>query len=281
MMRRFVTGLLAATGLFLFAQDAGAQEIQLTGPLKGAPAVRRLRLYREGRFELALGSSFTLLDEYRRTIVGTGRITYNIKDWLGIGVWGGYGLVSITTDLTDQIDANANKTDPKVATNVNRGKFEDQTAQMKWIAAPQLTFVPFRGKLAIFQKIFVDTDFYVSGGWAFIGVDERRDCGPGVGGGAPSTCTTPESFRLEGKMRMAPTFGLGFSFYIGNLLSLGLEYRALPFSWNRAGFDNRGAPPDGKFPDNKINSEDQTFKWNQLIAVTLGFSFPTAPKISE
>ena len=30
-----------------------AQEIQLTGPLAGAPAVRKLRLYREGRFEVA------------------------------------------------------------------------------------------------------------------------------------------------------------------------------------------------------------------------------------
>ena len=35
-------------------KEASAQEIQVTGPLKGAPAVRKLRLYREGRVEFAL-----------------------------------------------------------------------------------------------------------------------------------------------------------------------------------------------------------------------------------
>src|SRR5579884_3135109 len=73
-------------------RDAAAQEIQLTGPLKGAPAVRDLRLYREGRFEIAPTVSFTLLDEYRRTILVGARLNYNIKDWIAIGVWGAYGV---------------------------------------------------------------------------------------------------------------------------------------------------------------------------------------------
>src|SRR5207253_1868995 len=86
---------------------AEAQEIQLTGPLAGAPAVHKMRLYREGRFEFAPTASFTLLDEYRRTIFIGGRLQYNIKEWLAIGAWGGYGVVSLTTDLTDQIDVAA------------------------------------------------------------------------------------------------------------------------------------------------------------------------------
>ena len=84
-----------------------AQEIQLTGPLKGAPAARHMRLYREGRFEISPTVSFTLLDEYQRTILVGGRIDYNIKDWLAIGVWGAVQAVSMETDLTDQIDAKA------------------------------------------------------------------------------------------------------------------------------------------------------------------------------
>ena len=50
------------TATFAGESTASAQEIQLTGPLAGAPAVRKLRLYRPGRVELALGPGFTLLD---------------------------------------------------------------------------------------------------------------------------------------------------------------------------------------------------------------------------
>ena len=286
---RFVTPLLVTPillGALATAREAKAQEIQLTGPLKGAPAVRKLRQFREGRFELAPTVSFTLLDEYRRTILPGARLTYNIKDWIGIGLWGAFGAISTTTDLSDQIDSVAprdNRTAVNVAhngPNVKGGKgptFVDQTATISYVAAPQVTFVPFRGKLAIFQKIFVDTDFYASAGVAFVGLQERGFCGGG--GGAPS-CTDSKSFALASRTAVAPTFGLGFSFYTGDFVSLGLEYRALPFSWNRAGFDARGGGNNNNFPDGKVDANDQTFKWNQMITLAVGFSFPTMPHIS-
>ena len=61
---------------------------------------------------------------------------------------------------------------------------------------------------------------------------------------------------------------------------IGLEYRALPFAWNRAGFDSRGKGNDGKFPDLKIDSQDQTFRFNQMISLSLGF-FPQKRASSE
>jgi len=100
MKRRFVGAVLAsvaAAGVLAWGQAANAQEIQLTGPLKGAPAVRNMRMYREGRFELAPTASFTLLDEYRRTILVGARLNYNIKDWIAIGLWGAGGVASLTT----------------------------------------------------------------------------------------------------------------------------------------------------------------------------------------
>ena len=65
--RLFVAALAASTVLGA-AEHADAQEILLTGPLAGAPAVRKLRLYRQGRFEIAPSITFSLLDEYQRTI---------------------------------------------------------------------------------------------------------------------------------------------------------------------------------------------------------------------
>ena len=291
MKRRLLTGLLVAPllagAVVATSKPASAQEIQLTGPLAGAPATRKLRLFREGRFELAPTMSFTLLDEYRRTILPGARLTYNITDWLGVGVWGAFGAISTTTDLTDQIDASAprdNRTAVNVAhngPNVKNGEgsltFADQTAKISYVAAPQVTFVPFRGKLAIFQKIFVDTDFYVSGGVAFVGLQERAFCGAG---GAQVACSNASSFNLDSRMAIAPTVALGLSFYTSDFVSVGLEYRALPFSWNRAGFDQRGSGNNGQFPDNKIDAQDETFKWNQMITIAVGFSLPTKPRIS-
>jgi outer membrane beta-barrel protein len=291
MKRPFVRTILASLAAAVAISATGAadaQELQLTGPLKGAPAVRHMRLYRQGRFEIAPAVSFSLLDEYRRTILVGARLNYNITDWLAIGLWGAAGVVSTTTDLADKIDATSPR-DQLTAVNVNHSakpfgqtpgnpaSFNDQTAKISYVASPQITFIPFRGKLAIFNKIFVDTDLYLAGGVAFVGIQERADCG----GAGQLKCNDPASFTLASSMKVAPTFGVGLTFYPSDFVSFGVEYRALPFSWNRSGFDSRGSGPNGNFPDNQINGDDETFKFNQLVTVDVGFSFPTKPKISE
>jgi len=290
MKRRFVIAVfasLAASGALAFESTATAQEIQLTGPLKGAPAVRDLRLYREGRLEISPTVGFTLLDEYRRTILFGGQLNYAIKDWLAIGAWGAYGAISTETNLTEQINEVAPR-DTLTATqvihnnnpsgNIGAGPdFADQTAKINYMIAPQITFIPFRGKLAIFNKIFVDSDFYIAGGVAFVGIEERKPCG----GANQLTCNEPDSFELGPQTKIAPTFGVGFKFYPGNFWSIGVEYRAVPFSWNRAGFDTRGSGPNGDFPDGQINSQDDTFKFNMLVNVMIGFYLPPSPKLSD
>jgi outer membrane beta-barrel protein len=289
MKRRFVRALLAAAaavGWLAAERPAAAQEIQLTGPLKGAPAVRHLRLYRGGRFQIAPAVSFSLLDEYRRTIITGARLEYNFTDWISVGVWGGYGAVSLTTDLTDRIDQTAPR-DPLTVTNVNHSgttvgnigtrSFADQTAKLQWVATPQITFTPFRGKLAIFNKIFVDADLYAALGIGIIGIQERQNCG----GTNQRPCSDPTTFALASNTKVTGTFAVGFTFFPANFWSLGVEYRALPFSWNRGGFDTRGSGPNGNFPDGKIDGNDETFRFNQLITVAIGFYIPTKPEVSQ
>ena len=298
MMARFVRAVLASIAAACVLSAAGAanaQELELTGPLKGAPASRHLRLYREGRFELQPTASFTLLDEYRRTMLFGARANYNIRDWIAIGVWGAYGAVSSNTNLASEIDSTAPR-DPLTAINVNHtggtivngqmvnqpygnASFVSQTAKLNWVLAPQLTFIPFRGKLAIFNKIFVDTDFYVAAGPAFVGIQERQNCGPASGSSVE--CSDPASFALDSKTKITATFGVGFTFYPSDFVSFGVEYRGLPFSWNRAGFDCCGSGTNGKFPDGSITSADDTFKFNQMVTISIGISLPTAPRISE
>jgi len=274
-LRTGVVGALTAIGaMTAMPKAASAQEIQLTGPLAGAPSVRKLRLYRQGRFEIAPGIGQTLLDEYNRTTFVTLRLQYNVFDWLGLGVYGGFGALNLSTDLADKVDATAPR-NSRTAANIppkNGPKYTEQVGKLKYMAAPQITFSPFRGKLALFQKLFVDTDLYVHGGVAFVGVEERKDC---------TNCTQLSTFTNETRTAIAPTFGLGLTLYTHGLVSVNIEYRAFPFSWNRGGFDSKGAPPDASFPDNKIDKEDRTFKFNQMVGLSVGFSLPSAPKLSD
>jgi outer membrane beta-barrel protein len=283
--KSIVAASILAGSLVLAPKPAAAQEIQITGPLAGQPSVRRLRLYREGRFELAAGGGFTLLDEYKRTIFISGRLQYNIFDWLGVGVFGGFSpdALSLNTDLSDKIDDTPAPRNTRTAVNLtNNGSggpgaaFGDQAGKMSWMATPQVTFSPFRGKLALFQKLFVDTDLYLHGGLAIVGVKERGDCGA-VG----NECTKQSSFATKDRVALAPSFGLGLTLYPSNFISINVEYRAFPFSYNRGGFDSRGTGPDGSFPDNKIDDKDQTFKFNQMVFLGVGFHLPTAPKVSD
>lgn len=292
---RFTKRLLAAitAGLALLAvtERSEAQELYLTGPLAGAPAVRKLRLYRRTRFEIAPAVSFTLLDEYQRTILLGARLQFNFTDWLAIGGWGALGsAIRLPTALTDNIQAvNEQRTAaqaPCVGMNtpecsgpnltrrltaVNLGEdLKDQLGGIDWVAAPQLTLTPFRGKLALFQSIYLDTDVYISAGPAFIGVTERKNCDPCVG-----------KFAQTSRMAIAPTGAIGMSFYMNKWSALGFEYRLLPFAWNIGGFDTAGGGKDNQFPDNKITDADQRFRVNQMMTISYNIYLPTQYKVSE
>lgn len=272
-------GAVAALGV---TERANAQEILLTGPLAGAPAVRKLRLHRQGRFEVSPSISFTLLDEYQRTILFGARLGYNFTDWLQVGAWGGYGAVKLSTYLTDQIqtrNVERLKSPPtdteRRLTAVNLGPdFNDQLGDMNWVVSPQILVTPFRGKLALFQSIYLDTDLYVFGGPAFVGLNERADC---------SECATDgtTAFPMASRTAITGSFGLGLSFYINHWSALGVEWRFLPMSWNTGGFDTAGGGKDAEFPDNKITSADRRFHFQQMLSVSFNMNLPTKIRLSE
>ncbi|NUP10082.1 MAG: hypothetical protein HOW73_28870 [Polyangiaceae bacterium] len=285
-------GVAACVGTLLAGEgDAQAQEIQLTGPLAGAPAVRKLRLHRDGRFEVTPNVSFTLLDEYQRTIMPGLRLGYHFTDWFGVAVWGGYGI-QYTTGLTDQLQekaidqrncaGNPNKSECRLtAVNLTRNNLvDDQLARLEFVVAPELHFVPFRGKLSLFSVLFVDTDVHFFVGPAVVGLQERIDCGRDSDGNALTACSQQETFQLERRITVAPTFGLGLNFYPTKIFGFGAEWRGLPYEWNTSGFDNFGGDPDGDFPDNAVNGKDREFKFNNMITVNFMFRFPNL-EVSE
>ena len=282
-----VTALAVAAIWLAELPEARAQEIQITGPLAGAPAVRQLRLHREGRFEIAGAATFTLLDEYRRHIAPSLRATYHFFDWFGAGIFGGY-FPSYNTGLADELqekaidnrDCQANPNSlpcKRSAVSLCRGTdclADKQLGRMQFMVAPQVTFVPFRGKIALFSELFLDTDISIFVGGAIIGVQERADCELG-------TCADENSFELNTKITGAPTFGLGLNFYPNEFIGFGAEFRGTPFAWNTSGFDNYGAGEDEEFPDNVVDSEDRALHFNPMLSVYVSVQLPTELEISD
>jgi hypothetical protein len=279
---RLLAAALGAAAVLGVTERASAQEILLTGPLAGAPAVRKLRLHRQGRFELSPAISFTLLDEYQRTILFGAKLGYNFNDWLQVGLWGAFGGVHISTYLSDQIQTENAKRLTRPPTDIERRltavnlgpNFDDQLGTINWVLAPQIVATPLRGKLALFQSIYLDTDLYFFAGPAFIGLNERADCTDCATDG-----TTP--FPMKSRVAIAPTFGLGFSFYINHWSALGVEWRFMPFSYNTGGFDTAGGGKDAEFPDNKITSDDRRFHFQQLLTISFNMNLPTKIRLSE
>jgi len=281
----FALTAIGATGSVqaVSESEAQAQEIQLTGPLAGASSVRQLRMRRDDRFEVTPNVSFSLLDEYQRTIMPGLRAQWHPTDWLGLGVWGGFGF-QYNTGLTDQLQTkaidernctgNPSKRECRLtAVNLTRGNLaDDQLAKMQWVGALEANFVPFRGKIALFSSLFVDTDINLFVGPAFVGIAERTECG----GEGQTPCSAQESFALASRVDFAPTFGVGLNFYPTNLFGFGAEWRGLlPVSgYNTSGFDKFGGGPDGRFPDNKVNADDREVIFNSMISVNFIFRFP-------
>lgn len=281
--RAACVGLAAGLAWLAGGKSASAQEILLTGPLAGAPAVRKLKLYRQGRFEIAPAVSFTLLDEYQRQILIGARINYNLTDWLALGVWGAWGGIKMSTKLADDIQAineqrrAQNPPDTQLTAKNIGPDFTKQLSTMDWVVAPQLTVVPFRGKIALFQSIYADSDLFFFAGPAFVGLKERGDCGAS----GQIACTDDNSYAMASRVAVTATFGLGFSFYANKWMSLGVEWRGLPMSRNTGGFDNRGAGPNSNFPDGKVDDKDREFKFNQMITLSWGFYLPNNYRVSE
>ncbi|HEX6240136.1 MAG TPA: hypothetical protein VFZ61_04560, partial [Polyangiales bacterium] len=174
--------------------------------------------------------------------------------------------------------------------------FPKQIGKINFMAGAQATFIPLRGKLALFQAAFVDTDFYLFLGAAFVSVQERAD----FKGDAAKSCTDNALYRMGGqaaceasqaanssRIAIAPTFGVGLSIYFTDYVAMTLEWRAFPFKWNTSGTDEGGTgknrQPDnsGEFPDGEIDSADRTFQFNQMFGLGFAFYLPAKSKLTE
>lgn len=276
-------------GLLLESPSASAQEVQVTGPLAGKPAVMNLRIWRKNRVQLEPYFGFTFGDDYSRSLILGGEARYSFLSWLGVGVHGGWSFINLDTDLTRQVRDNGVTQNRNRLSLPSREGFPDQIAQLNWFAGVDVHFTPFRGKLAMFQKVFFDADLDFFLGPAFINITERADtaiistptgqeCVPAPPDDFNQTFTCEFSqVARSSRMVIAPSFGVAFTAYFKEFMGIAIRWRAFPFKWNTAGTDNSG--PDGNFPDQAIDSRDRQRQFNQMMSI--GFIFVLPPKIKS
>ena len=308
-MKRFtlllVFAVIASIGA-MTPKKVSAQEILLEGPLAGAPAVRKLVQYRKLRFSVGPQFSYTLNNEYVHNFLLGLRMEFGFIDWFGIGLTGFYGFnapTKLTKHISSSRDIGGDATQPTSSnwpSYTGAGNFEDQIALLKGMYLAHLNFVPFRGKMSLFEKLFVAIDGAIFVGGGIVHFQERKKCS----GDSCGRITSPEVSR-ESQIGGTFTAGLNFNAYINEFVAVNIEFRATPFKWNAGGTDESGqaaaewqlSDPNanvtgdeewvykssgkGDYPDGKINKDDR--KWNPNMTIGIGVSvfLPTSPSIGD
>lgn len=208
-----------------------------------------------------------------------GELRFHFLDWFGIGGWGGYSVAQLDTNLAQEVQSKGVTTNANRLDLPSRENFPDQTGRINWWSGVELHFVPFRGKLALFQKVFVDADLDFFVGAAFIGVEERADA---VGQPAPGDVTycdvpgdgcLPSQGARANRTAIAPSFGAAFSAFFKDFLGISLRWRGIPFKYNTGGTDNNN--------DGVINSSDRIKQFNNMFTVGLIFVLPPKTKTTD
>jgi hypothetical protein len=273
-------GLVLGDGLHSGASSASAQEVHVSGALAGADAVKKLRIWREMRLHVEPFFAFTVGDEYARSLIVGGEVRFHFLDWLGIGGWGGYSVAKVDTNLTKEIQAKGVTNDNNRLDLPSRENFPEQIGRINWWSGVELHFVPFRGKLAMFQKVFFDADLDFFVGAAFVGVEERANATGLPPGGQVEDCAIEGSMTVDAgclgsqlarskRTAIAPSFGVAFNAFFHDFLGIALRWRGIPFKYNTGGTDNNR--------DNQIDSNDRIRQFNNMFSVGLIFVLP--PKI--
>jgi outer membrane beta-barrel protein len=276
--------VLASVGLAFAPAPARAQEILLEGPLAGAPAVRRLMLFREGRFFVTPMIGFTILDTYRRHMMFGAKAEYNIFDWLSAGVYGGGGF-GWRTSIGDQINDRGVDNVPNQDYDLNfplRGAVDQQLGQMQWMVGAEARVIPLRGKFSLFGKLFLAVDVYVNLGVGIVGIKERgdTDCSVDPATGLRPNCPLEDTYKpMQARIAVGPTFGGGVTIYFNDWIGLNLEYRSTPFTWNQSGTDEYGTSEVDL--DQKIDENDRFLYWNQMMFIGCTFAFPLTAERTE
>jgi hypothetical protein len=144
-MARGVPAVALLVVLSLSPAVATAQEVQLTGPLRAAPALPLRRLWREGRFALTTFAGAALAGGKSTAAIVGGEVLFHPVDEIGVGVW--------------------------TASALSPPAPGGDSGELNSAVAPELVLVPVKGRPpALFGSIWLpeyDVHLVVGGAWVW------------------------------------------------------------------------------------------------------------------
>jgi len=276
---------------------AGAQAAQeRRSPLADAPAIRKRFELRDKRFELGVGLTSTVGQDFYNALMLNLRLGFHITDWIGISV--SAGVVNMTQNwrsaFNDQLNTAlgsscrdpANQGSPKcVGTTALTSVAADKTPTQANAAAaenrigqvilPQVDVVPFTGKFSLFGKLFMNYDVYVMAGPGFVNLVKKGSidnsyCDTPANG--QPTCRHDNATPYTG-MKLAGNVGVGMHAFANNYFAINLELHDLIFKNNAAGRDVTGS--------SEVNSADLQWTNNWMVGLNFMVFLPAQVKVSH
>jgi outer membrane beta-barrel protein len=257
--RTFATTLVVAIGVGA-PMIASAQERK--SPLADAPAIRRRVELRDKRFELGVGLSSTLGQDFYHAVMVNARLGFHLTDWLALAVVGGFNLTpNFKTSFNERLMEVLPPTKGMDRTPT-RQEALDGMNRIGEVFAGQLELIPFTGKFSLFSKLFMNYDFYAFGGPGVI--DFKADLVCPAGMELPSCAVTG--------FKVGANFGAGAHLFANDFFALNFEVRDILVRNNPAGRDEDG--------DGVATDRDLSWDSNIILGLNLMFFLPGRPPVS-
>src|ERR1700751_3690259 len=80
-----------------------AAHAQRKSPLEDAPAIRKRVELRETRFELGVGATETITQDFFHTTLVGPRLAFHLTDWLSLAAMGGFAVANVETGFQSRV----------------------------------------------------------------------------------------------------------------------------------------------------------------------------------
>lgn len=249
---------------------ARAQGLRVTTPLLEHGPAAPLRVQHRDRLQLGLSGGATIGDDFAQTALVGLEANMHATEYLGFGLWLALGNLggafTIDTGLTDQV--------ARGGARIGFGRpqlFPRQIMRIGGLVAGQAVLTPVRIEIPLGDGLGLDLEPQLITGAAAVLIEERADCA------TPATCASAQTAR---QLRVAPAFlwGAAIVAHLGDVLALGVQWRALAFEANLAGMDFSGrdenGDPGGGFPDQRIDAADRELVLHHAVLGSVMAALP-------
>jgi len=272
MMKRFAIVLSALPATMAVLPRAARAELpERVSPLADAPAVRHRVELREKRFEIGPSITTTVGQDFYHAVMVGGRLGIHLTDWIAISAAGAVNVApttfpsSFNSTLMDTgvlpAKGGTDRTPPRSEALLGQNRISQ-------MFGGQLELSPISGKYALFSSIFANYDIYLFGGIGLLNFTADSV--------TPGHCTEVHpwvnSCPVTG-LKVGPTFGAGMHTFLGDFVSLNLEFRDIMVKNNAAGRDTNG--------DMLVDDDDQSIGHNFMVGLALTLFLPSEAHISE